>query len=59
MATKVRYRRTSESADVLVLQCAIRLLKGESYVSVESSLDARGIGNVTKIMDRAEELCRC
>jgi len=56
--SKVRYRRTSESAETLAYQAAIRLLRGESYVSVEASLEARGVGDVEKIMNRAEEMCR-
>ena len=56
--SKVRYKPTSEKAETLAYQAAIRLLRGESYVSVESSLEARGVGDVEKIMARAAEMCK-
>ena len=48
-----RYKKTGAKASVLAYQCAIRLLRGESPVSVESSLQARGIDNTEKIMEDA------
>jgi hypothetical protein len=54
----VRYKPTSVSAETLAYQCAIRLLRGESYNMVESSLEARGVGDVEKIMARAAEMCK-
>jgi hypothetical protein len=48
-----RYSRTGDSAEVLAYQCGIRLLRGESWVSIESSLAARGVGDVDRIMEMA------
>jgi hypothetical protein len=41
---------------VLAYQCALRLLRGESPVAVESSLQARGIDKVDAIMELAFEM---
>lgn len=51
-----RYVRTGESAEVLAYQCGIRLLRGESWVSIESSLAARGVGDVDRIMEMAAKM---
>ena len=48
-----RYVRTGAKSEVLAYQCAIRLLRGESYVSIESSLQARGVDNTEAILQRA------
>lgn len=45
-----RYKRTGAKAEVLAYQCAVRLLRGESPTVVESSLQARGVDNVERIM---------
>lgn len=50
------YKRTGAKLETLVYQCAVRLLRGESPVSIESSLQARGVDNVDVIMARAEKL---
>ena len=48
-----RYKTTGAKAEVLAYQCAVRLLRGESPVTVESSLAARGISNTEVIMEMA------
>jgi hypothetical protein len=55
---RVKYGRTSESKETLAYQCAVRLLRGESPNTVRDSLLSRGVGEVDKIMDLAEEYCR-
>lgn len=55
---QVSYGRTGAKAEVLAKQAAIRLLRGESWCSVEASLTARGIGDVDKIMAMAEAFCK-
>ena len=50
------YKRTGVKADVLAYQCAIRLLRGESLTTVHSSLLARGVSDVDKIMEHAEAM---
>lgn len=47
------YGKTSAKAEVLAYQCAIRLLRGESFVAIESSLQARGVDNTEAILERA------
>lgn len=51
---QVSYGRTGEKKETLAKQAAIRLLRGESWVAVESSLQARGVDNTDEIMRLAE-----
>ena len=51
-----RYGRTGERAEQLAAQCARRLLRGDSPNVVESSLLARGVYPVDRIMELAYRL---
>jgi len=52
----MEYGRTGMTANQLAKQCAIRLLRGESWLAVESSLAARGVEPTDAIMVLAEEM---
>lgn len=48
-----RFKPTAAKAETLAYQCAVRLLRGESPLAVESSLEARGVSNAAAIMEMA------
>lgn len=50
------YKRTGAKLETLAYQCAIRLLRGESPIAVESSLQFRGIDQTERIMELAYEM---
>ena len=50
------YARTGASKHTLAWQAALRLLRGESPVAVESSLLARGVYPVDAIMEMAYKM---
>lgn len=53
---RMEYGRTGMTAQQLAKQCAIRLLRGDSWLAVESSLKARGVEPTDEIMALAEEM---
>jgi len=53
---RMEYGRTGMTGEQLAKQCAIRLLRGDSWLAVESSLKARGVEPTDDIMAMAEEM---